>query len=56
MHPRRQYRRNHFANFRGAPIILSTILPSTLGYSSSGWLLSYMIATVITGLGILAFG
>ena len=36
-----------------APIILSTTLPTTTGYFPEGMPLAYLIATVVTGLGIL---
>ena len=36
-----------------APTFLSTTLPSTLGYFPEGMPLAYLIATVVTGLGLL---
>ena len=36
-----------------APIFLSTTLPGTVGFFSSGWPVAYLIATVICGIGIL---
>ena len=35
------------------PTILSTTLPSTVGYFSSGWPVAYLVATVIFGIGLL---
>ena len=36
-----------------SPCLLSTTLPSTVGWFSSGWPVAYLIATVICGVGLL---